>query len=73
MMYTQFTEFIEYFKSATFYDVSCVTEHVLVDLVSFYDKFNLRRKKDISVLDPRFIEWVETLREKYFREGTPIC
>ena len=73
MMYTQFNEFIEYFKSATFYDVSCVTEHVLIDLVLFYDKFNLRRKKDISVLDPRFVEWVETLREKYFREGTPIC
>lgn len=56
-------ELIQYLRDSVFSDHQYSEQQVLVDMVKFYDQYNVRRKKDISVLDPRYVAWVESVRK----------
>jgi organic radical activating enzyme len=58
-----FQDLIKYLNDANFTDPIYTEEQVLRDAVSFYDQFNKRRNKDISVLDERYVNWIEKTRQ----------
>lgn len=59
-----FNDLYQYLTTADFADTAFSKKTVLVDMVNFYDQFNLRRKKDTSVLDPRYVSWIEQTRKE---------
>jgi len=61
-----FDDLHKYLIGADFSDTGLVLseKEVLRDVVNFYDQFNSRRNKDISVLDSRYVNWVETIRKE---------
>ena len=58
-----FSDLYDYLKNSIFFDPVHSEQQVLVDAVSFYDQFNKRRNKDISVLDSRYVSWIEKTRQ----------
>lgn len=65
-----FSDLHQYLTTSDFTDSSFSKETVLSDMVSFYDQFNIRRKKDISVLDPRYVSWIEQTRKEISNGST---
>lgn len=61
---TEFEDLYEYLISAEFSDPVFSEQVVLTDMVSFYDQFNSRRNKDVSLLDPRYVSWMEQTRKE---------
>lgn len=59
-----FGDLYEYLNSSEFSDPAFSEQVVLTDMVSFYDQFNLRRKKDVSLLDRRYVAWMEQTRKE---------
>ena len=59
-----FGDLYEYLNSSEFSDPVFSEQVVLTDMVSFYDQFNLRRKKDVSLLDRRYVAWMEQTRKE---------
>lgn len=57
-----FEDLHTYLQTTNFYDPMYTEKQVLKDAVNFYDQFNKRRNKDISVLDPRYVNWIEQTR-----------
>ncbi len=57
-----FQDLYDYLRNTKFHDMIYSEKQVLKDAVSFYDQFNKRRNKDISVLDPRYVKWIEQTR-----------
>jgi pyruvate-formate lyase-activating enzyme len=60
---TGFNDLCKYLVESKFDDPVFSEKVVLQDVVNFYDQFNNRRKKDISILDKRYVAWVEAARE----------
>ena len=58
-----FRDLVEYLRNSEFKDPANSEEQVLKDAVNFYDQFNRRRNKDISVLDERYVSWIEKTRQ----------
>jgi len=57
-----FQDLLEYLRTAEFSDRRYSKRQVFKDAVSFYDQFNMRRKKDITLLDARYVAWIEDMR-----------
>ena len=60
-----FSDLIDYLRNAEFKDPVHSQEQVLKDAVNFYDQFNKRRNKDITILDSRYVSWIEQIRQDY--------
>lgn len=58
-----FQSLIDYLRNAEFSDPVHSSDSVLKDAVNFYDQFNKRRNKDISILDQRYVTWIEKTRQ----------
>jgi organic radical activating enzyme len=57
-----FTDFIDYLKKSKF-NSEFDTKHVLKDMIRFYEEFNKRRNKDTSLLDHRYLKWINDTKE----------
>ena len=65
-----FSDLIDYLRNAEFKDPVHSQEQVLKDAVNFYDQFNKRRNKDITILDSRYVSWIEQIRQDYIHGQT---
>ena len=54
-----------YFESAIAKQYHIAQDDVEKDMIKFLDQYLVRRNKTMDGLDPRYIEWINTVREKY--------
>jgi hypothetical protein len=57
-----FTDFIDYLKKSKF-NSEFDAKYVLKDMIRFYEEFNKRRNKDTSLLDHRYLKWINDTKE----------
>jgi hypothetical protein len=54
-----------HFQSAIAREYHIAQADVEKDMIKFFDQYKIRRNKTEEGLDPRYIDWINTVREKY--------